>query len=245
MIRDLLAYPLRGSPRYDALLVGGGLHLLAIWLPLLPFVAVAGYLARVLVTTAGRDRIADADRPGWRPARSLLADGLRLCVTCIGYLVVPVTLLVVTLGGPLERVDPTGTTDGLIFVAGTTLATLLAFAAAYPLPAALVAVARERSLSAALDWGLIGTATRDAGYLVAVLFAGAGLAAAAGLYGPLNAVALGFFVAFYVEMVAAAMVGSAVGRAWERRGIAGRPGEPFEWSNERPEPTATRHENGR
>ena len=42
-------------------------------------------------------------------------------MTCLGYLLVPVTLLVVTLGGPLERIDPTGTTDGVIFLAGTTV----------------------------------------------------------------------------------------------------------------------------
>ncbi|WP_418282686.1 DUF4013 domain-containing protein [Halorubrum sp. DTA98] len=221
MIRSLLAYPFRGSPRVDAVLVGGGLHLLAVWLPLVPFVAVAGYLARVLAATAAVDRVDDANRPGWRPLRPLLWDGVRLLTTCVGYLIVPTVLLVVTLGGPLERVDPTGTTDGLIFVAGTTLTTLLAFAAAYPLPAALVAVARERSLRAAVDRTLIGTATRDAGYLVATLFAAAGLAVGAGVYGPLNAVAAGFFAAFYIEVVAAATVGKATGRAWERQGVGG------------------------
>ena len=151
MIRRLVAYPLRGSPRFDVLLVGGGLHLLAVWLPVLPFVAVAGYLARVLSTTATTPSHETAERPGWRPVTPLLRDGIRLSVTCLGYLAVPVALLIVTLGGPLEGVDPTGTTDGLIFLAGTTVSTLLAFSICYPLPAALVAVARERSLRAAVD----------------------------------------------------------------------------------------------
>lgn len=220
MIRELLGYPFRGSPRVDAVLVGGGLHLLAVWLPLVPFVAVAGYVSRVLAATAAADRITEAERPSWRPVAPLLWDGVRLLTTCLGYLIVPTVLLVVTVGGPLERVDPTGTTDGLIFLTGTTLATLLAFAVAYPLPAALVAVARKRTLRAAVDRSLIGPATRDAGYLVATLFAAAGLAVAAGLYAPLNAVAAGFFLAFYVEVAAAAAVGSATGRAWRRRGVA-------------------------
>ncbi len=219
MIPDLVTYPVRESPRFDALLVGGGLHLLAVWVPVLPFVAVAGYLARVFSATAGSPSHAEAERPGWRPAGPLLRDGLRLSVTCLGYLVVPVTLLVVTLGGPLEGIDPTGTTDGLLFLAGTTVSTLLALAICYPLPAALVAVARDRSLRAAADTKRLGAATRDAGYLVATLLSAAGLAVAAAAYGPLNAVALGFFVAFYAEVVAAAAIGEATGRAWERRGL--------------------------
>jgi len=219
VILDRVAYPVRGSPRFDALLVGGGLHLLAVWVPVLPLVAIAGYLARVLATTAATPSHESPERPDWRPVAPLLRDGLRLSLTCLGYLAVPVALLVVTLGGPLEGVDPTGTTDGLVFVAGTTVSTLLAFAICYPLPAALVAVARERSLRTAVDATLIGPATRDAGYLVATLLSAAGLAVAAAAYGPLNAVALGFFVAFYVEMLAAAAVGDATGRVWERRGV--------------------------
>lgn len=217
-MRSILAYPVRGSPRLDALLVGGGLHLLAVWIPVVPFVAVLGYLARVLAATAETGSVADADRPDWRPVRSLLGDGLRLTATCVGYLAVPVVLLVVTLGGPLERADPTGTTDGLVFLVGTTFVTVFAFAAAYPLPAALVAVARDRTLRAAIDRDRIVTATRDAGYLVATMFAAAGLVVVAGLYDPLNRVALGFFIACYVEVAAAAAVGAATGRAWERAG---------------------------
>lgn len=218
-LSGVLGYPVRGSPRFDALVVGGGLHLLAVWLPLLPFVAVAGYLARVLAATATADPGETAERPGWRPLDGLFRDGLRLIATSAGYLAVPVALLLVTLGGPLETVDPTGTTDGVFFMVGTTVSTLLAFAICYPLPAALVAVAREGSLRAAVDTGLVGAATRDAGYLVATLLAAGGLGLAAGAYGALNAVALGFFVAFYVEVVAAAAIGEATGRAWERRGI--------------------------
>ena len=219
MIPSLLTYPIRGSPRFDAVIVGGGLHLLAVWLPVLPFIAVAGYLARVLATTAAADSHVEPERPGWRPVGPLLRDGLRLIATTIGYLAIPVVLLTVTLGGPLEGIDPTGTTDGLFFLIGSTVSTMLAFAICYPLPAALVAVARERSLRAAVDGTLVGTATRDAGYLVATLLAAGGLGITAAAYGPLNAVALGFFVGFYVEVVAAAAVGKATGRAWERQGI--------------------------
>jgi hypothetical protein len=219
MIPSILTYPVRGSRRVDAVVVGGGLHLLAVWLPVLPFVAVGGYLARVLVATAAAGPDTNPQRPDWRPIGPLLRDGLRATATVVGYLAVPVILLTVTLGGPLEGIDPTGTTDGIFFIVGTTVSTLLAFALCYPLPAALVAVSRERSLRAAVDTRLVGAATRDAGYLVAVLLAAGGLALVFAAYAALNAVALGFFAAFYAEVVAAAAVGQATARAWERRGI--------------------------
>jgi len=216
---NLLRYPLTGSPRFDALLVGSGLHLLAVWVPLVPFLAVAGYLARVLATTAQTPSHLTPERPAWRPLGALLTDGVRLTVTAVGYLSVPVLLLTVTLGGPLEAVDPTGTTDGVLFILGTTVATVLAFTISYPLPAALVAVATDRSLRAAVDTTRIAAATRDAGYLVATVLAGGGLGVVFGVYAPLNTVALGFVLAFYAEVVAAAAIGTAAGRAWDRRGV--------------------------
>lgn len=219
VISRYLIYPIRGSRRLDIVLVGGGLHLLAVWFPLLPFIAVAGYLARVLAATARAESYVNPERPGWKPVGDLLRDGVRLLATMGGYLAVPVVLLTVTLGGPLESADPTGTTDGLIFLLASTVSTMLALAICYPLPAALVAVARDHSLRAAVDTRLIGTATRDAGYLVATLLTAGGLGITAAVYTTLNHLALGFFVGFYAEVVAAAAIGEAAGRAWEREDI--------------------------
>jgi len=218
VIRRLLTYPIGPSRRFDALLIGGGLHLLAVWIPLLPLVAVAGYLSRVLAstTTTGQRQI-DPGPPAWRPIRPLLRDGIRLYVAAGAYLVVPVGMLVVTLGGPLEQLDPTRGADGLVFIAGSTVATLLAFALLYPMPAALVAVANEGSLRAAVDTTRIRHATRDAGYLVTTLLAAGSIGITAVVYRPLNAIAVGFVLAFYVEVVVAAALGGAVARAWRRQ----------------------------
>lgn len=217
-MRTALAYPFRGEPRFDAVLVGGGLHLLAVWLPVLPFLVVAGYLVRVLEETAAAPRLREATRPDWRPVGPLLRDGAVAVGVCLAYLAVPIGLLVVTLGGPLERTDPTGGTDGLVFLVGSTVVLLVSLAAAYPLPAALAAYARERRVRAAFDRRLLSIATRDGRYLYAVVVAATGIGVVVAAYGPLNAVALGFFVAFVVEVAAAALVGSAVGAAWERAG---------------------------
>lgn len=217
-MRAALAYPFGGEPRFDAVLVGGGLHLLAVWIPLVPFLAVAGYLVRVLEETATAPRLRDAARPNWRPVGPLLRDGAVAAGICLAYLAIPIGLLVVTLGGPLERVDPTGGADGLVFLVGSTVVLLVALAAAYPLPAALAAYARRRRIRAAFDRRLLAIATRDGGYLFAVVVAATGLALTAAAYAPLNRLALGFFFAFVVEVAVAAAVGSAVGSAWERAG---------------------------
>lgn len=219
MISSYLVYPIRGSRRLDTVLIGGGLHLLAVWLPILPFVAVAGYLARVLATTARAESHVTPERPEWQPVRGLLRDGLRLFVTAGGYLAAPVVLLTVTLGGPLESADPTGTINGVVFLVASTTLTMLALALCYPLPAALVAVARDHSLRAAVDTRLIAAATQDAGYLVATLLTAGGLGVMAAAYIALNQLALGFFIGFYLEVVAASAIGKSAGRAWDRQGL--------------------------
>lgn len=218
-MREALTYPFRRDRRLDAVLVGGGLHLLAVWVPVVPFVAVAGYLLRVVARTAETRRMRDADVPSWRPVSPLLADGLRVLAVCVAYLAVPLVLLAVTLGGPLGAVDPTSGTEGLAFLVGSTVVLLLGLALGYPLPAAVAAVAREGRVRAGFDRRLVGSACRDGGYLFAVVTAVAGLAVGVAVYEPLNTAAVGFFLLFYIEVVCAALVGSAVGAAWARDGL--------------------------
>ena len=218
-MRETLRYPFDREHRFDAVLVGGGLHLLAVWVPLVPFLAVAGYLLRVLSRTAEAGRIRGVAAPSWRPVGLLLADGVRAVGVTVAYLAVPVALFVVTLGGPLEVLDPTGTTDGLLFLVGSTVVLFLGLALGYPLPAALAAVASERRFRAGFDRRLVGAACRDGRYLFAVVTAAVGIALGAAAYDPLNTVAVGFFVAFYVEVVCAALVGRAAGTVWTRRDL--------------------------
>jgi hypothetical protein len=218
-MRELLGYPLDRERRLDAVLVGGGLHLLAVWIPLVPFVAVAGYLARVLSRTAEAGRLRGVGAPPWRPVGPLLADGVRVVGVAVVYLAVPTVLLVVTLGGPLERLNPTGTADGLLFLAGSTAVLVFALGLGYPLPAALAAVAAEGRFRAGFDRRLVGTACRDGRYLSAAVTAAGGVALAAAVYDPLNTVAVGFFLAFYMEVVCATLVGRAVGTAWTKRNV--------------------------
>ncbi|WP_137284503.1 DUF4013 domain-containing protein [Halorussus salinisoli] len=219
MFRDALRYPFRTDgdrSALDVVLIGGGLHLLAAFVPVVPLVPVAGYLVRVLDHAARTDRPTfrdDASPPSFGGVRSLFADGLAAAAIVVAYLSVPLVVLVVTARGVgLAAVGAGGPNPavGVGFLAGSTVTILLALAFAYPLPAALTAYARTRSLRAAFEADRLRAALTDARYFVAV---GAGLlwlGIAVVLAGPLNRLALGFFVVFYAEVVAAVLWGRAV-----------------------------------
>ena len=55
-------FPVRGERAIDTLLVGGGLHLASVFLPVIPLLVVLGYLVGLLATVGARDR---AERFTW------------------------------------------------------------------------------------------------------------------------------------------------------------------------------------
>lgn len=203
MLRAAVSYPLRGDRPVDRLLVGGGLHLLAAFLPLVPYVLVLGYLLRALEDASGSRR-GEADPPPWRPVVPLVRRGLGGALVVAAFLAVPVALLAGTLLAASGGRAPTGRSEGVLFLAASTATLVAALAFAYPLPAALSNYARSGRLRAAFDGAALRRAATDARYFYAVavgVAAGAvGLAVAEALVG----VAVGFFLAFYVELVVVA-----------------------------------------
>lgn len=233
MFRGVLSYPLRADgDRFplDVVLVGGGLHLLAVFVPILPLIPVAGYLVRVLDNAAGTDRTAfrtEASPPTFGDLRGLFADGLAAFAIALTYLAVPAVVLLVTarglssasiagggagIGATGPGVGAGGTAFGVGvgFLVGSTVTLLLALTFAYLLPAALVAYARSRDLRAAFDADRLRPLVTDGRYLVAVGVAATAVGLALVVARPLNRLALGFFVVFYAETVAAALCGHAV-----------------------------------
>jgi hypothetical protein len=208
MLREALRYPVRGPDAAATVAVGGGLHLLAEWVPVLPFVLVAGFLVRTLGHAAGA-----ADRPAFAPAAlpGLVRDGLAGLVVAVAYLAVPAAVLATTAWGLVGRGSGDGT--GLVVVLGATAA--LAFAApfVYLLPAGLTGYAVEGRLRAAVDRSRLRRTAGSARYLVATLVGAGAVGVVAGLYRPLAPVVVGFFGAFYVEVAVAALVGGAAGEA--------------------------------
>lgn len=214
----LLAYPFRGPAGAETVLVGGGLHLLAVYLPVAPLVPVVGYLLAVLVHVAGDARAGDHGAPAVvtlpptvDQLRRLLTDGLRGTVVAAGYLAVPAAVVAVTLRGvsslgAATGGAPTAGEAGVLLVGGTA-AFVSAAVFCYPLPAALTAVGRRRRLRPAVSRRLVREAATDARYFVGwatgLTVLAVGLAAGVSLV----SVGVGFFVVFYAEAVAAAAWG--------------------------------------
>lgn len=212
MLREALRAPARGEDAVATIAVGGGLHLLAEWVPVLPFVVVAGFLVRTLGRAAVDDGV-DERQPRFTLAAlpGLARDGLAGLAVAVAYLAVPTAVLATTTLGLVGRGG--GGSAGLVVVLGTTAA--LAFAApfVYLLPAGLTGYAAERRLRAAFDRSRLRRCAGDGRYLVATLVGGAGLGVVAAVYRPLAPVVVGFFAAFYVEVVVATLVGRAAGEA--------------------------------
>ncbi|WP_435063734.1 DUF4013 domain-containing protein [Halobaculum sp. EA56] len=228
MIREALRFPLgdpddRGAAA-EALAVGGGLHLLSAFVPVLPLVPVVGYLVRVLGAAGDAD---DPSRlPSFRSAGSLLRDGLVGSLLAVGFLLVPVVVLAVTFGGAVSGgaggagIDPTTPLGYGVTLVGGTVTLLLAVAVVYPLPAVLAAYARAdpeagtlARVRAALSPGRLRRVVSTGRYFYAwtvgavlVLF---GLALAGAGSRPARLV--GFFGLFYLEVAAAAAWSRGVG----------------------------------
>ncbi|XVH30490.1 DUF4013 domain-containing protein [Haloferacaceae archaeon DSL9] len=220
MLREALRYPFRGSTRFDTVLVGGGLQLAAAFLPVLPLVFALGYLVRVLEHTAAEGGDAfrgDAAPPRFRPVWPLFRSGLGAGVVLAAFLAPPTLVLFATVS-----VLAGGTTDGriggLFFLVGSTAALCTALAALYPLPAALTAYASTGRIRAAVDARVLRRAVADARYFYAAVVGFVLLGLAVAVFAPLNAIAAGFFVAFAVEVVVAALWGRAAAPAVARAG---------------------------
>ncbi|MFW6321459.1 MAG: DUF4013 domain-containing protein, partial [Halohasta sp.] len=175
MIPAPFRYPFRSDRGVDTLLIGGGLHLAAVYLPVVPFVLVAGYLLRVLAETAERDRL---DRFEVLPSvsvddlGSLFRLGLGGSAITAAYFLPASGMLLITVFGLTNQAPTPGEIDlgtSLAFVAGSTASLLLAISVLYLLPAALVGYVRRRRLQAAFDLDALSRAAADGVYFYNVV----------------------------------------------------------------------------
>ncbi|WP_117595187.1 DUF4013 domain-containing protein [Haloprofundus halophilus] len=219
MLRESLRYPLGGDGAAERIIVGGGLHVVTAFVPLVPLILVFGYLVRVLDHVGdGPAAFRDGTPPGFGDWRALVVDGVKATLVILCYVAGPLVVLLVTLGGASELSPETlAGTASIAVLAGSTAALLAALGVAYLLPAALAGYARERRVRAAFDRSLLRTTATDARYFVAVV-AAAGLLSVAAVLSSLGAPRsvprfVGFFLLFYAEVAAAALVGRVLGES--------------------------------
>ncbi|WP_233745236.1 DUF4013 domain-containing protein [Halobacterium bonnevillei] len=210
-------YPLRGERGVDTVLIGGGLHLLAVYVPVLPLIVVLGYLLVVFRETSRRaDRQRYDALPPFRDVLATTRAGVGGAVVVVAYLLpAAVTLLVTVAGLSQTSIDPqnisVGTSVG--FVAGSTASLLLAVVFLYLLPAALANYLARGRIRGAFDHEVLLRAASDGAYFYDVLV---GLVAGGLLLvvaRATTAYAIGFFVAFYAELVVVGFWSRAVSRA--------------------------------
>lgn len=218
MFREALTYPARSD---EETLVVGAILALAVGvlarfgvlgvLAVAPAVLLAGYALAVLRASAEG---ADAP-PGFDGVRTLAVDGARALAVAVGYLGGPTVALAVTLRGANVGGRPaTVETTGVVLGAGTVVL-VTAAGLVYLLPAALLEVARRRTLRAAVDAGGLRRTAFEVRYLVgwvsALAVAGlawalAGALASAGRVGEAGALAM----AVYALVAVARLLGRSV-----------------------------------
>lgn len=213
-IMDAITYPTEREDWLKTVLIGGAL----VWFGflLVPLLLVYGYVIETI-----RAGLADEPRPpAFEEWGELFVDGLKAWVIGIVYMLVPLIVAGVTIGGSVATMATGGdvavaTGLGSLFV-GLAVTLLLSLAFGYLAVAALVNFAREGQFGAAFDFGVIKTVALDRDYAVAWLASVGVFFVASFVNGiPFVGWLLAPFVGFYAAVVAAALWADGFAQALE------------------------------
>lgn len=183
-------------------LIGGVLSFLGILI--VPMFLVYGYVVRALRTTID----GESRPPAFDDWGTLLVDGFKAWLVGIVYMIVPIVVGLVTVGGAMLAMmtgDPVGAGAGVAgLFAGMALTFVLALVFGYVAVAAIVHFAHEGNLGAAFDFDRLRDVVFHRDYAVAwllsiLVFVAAGIVTGVPLVGWI----LGPFVSFYAAVVAA------------------------------------------
>lgn len=203
---EWLKYPTKSDDWYVTVLIGGVLTVLGILI--IPLFLVYGYVIRVM-----RSRMAREDElPEFDDWGTLLVDGVKAWVIGMVYLLIPLVVALVTVGGAIFSLatgTQTGTAVGLTgLFGGLLLSVALGVVFWYLAVASIVNFARTGSLSAAFDVETIKAVILNGNYAMGWLVGLVVLIVAGAIGGMLNAIPfIGFviaaFIYFYAQVVAA------------------------------------------
>ena len=181
-----------------------------------PAVALAGYVARVLVSSAD----GETTPPAISFSTRLFRDGLLAVVVAGVYLLVPTVVLLITVGGAMatDVSAPLAFPTSMGIYAGSVAALLVALVFAYLAPVAVVLAVQRRSLRAgfslAVIWAVVGHAAYFYAWTLALTLVTVGAFASSGLAEiPVVGPVLAVFVGFYILATATHLVGRGCARA--------------------------------
>lgn len=173
MLEDSLSYPTNGESGLARILIGGVLGIFSFLL--FPLFVVYGYLIHAM-TAASRKEPEPPAFEGWS---ELLVEGIKASLVGIAYALVPIVLMLTTMGVLSAGSNAGGDAGGIlagIGVLGMLLVVVLLFTLQYALPAALTNMGREGRLGAAFDFETLKPVLTSGEYLkAAVLMFGVAL----------------------------------------------------------------------
>lgn len=213
MLEDALEYPRRDDDWLTTVLIGGAMVLFGFLL--IPAIVVQGYYLRVL---AGRD-----DPPAFDDWAELFVDGLKSFVVMFVYGLVPMLVgmvvpavvgtFVLSMGsaaGSNGAAGGLGVFAALLALVLVPLLLLAIFAGVYLGPAGLALLAREGRIGAAFEWSQLKRVAFTKTYFVGWLLAAVVLLVGGMVAGILSLLLVGFFVSFFVNVVAYRVLGTSV-----------------------------------
>lgn len=212
-------------------LVGGLLTMLSFLI--VPAFFVTGYLVRVLDGTAD----GETEPPQFDDWGDLLVTGVKAFVVAFAYLIVPVVLAAIFIGGGGGLIAMGGDSTianafgALGILVGAILSLVVGLAIWYVFPAALANFAQDREIGSSFAFGEIRPVLRSGKYatgwvLGLVVIAVAGIIGSALAVVPLVGALLALFLSFYAQVMAFYIYGRSYGDAMglilpEEPGISG------------------------
>lgn len=222
---EIVKYPMESDDWIKTNLIGGVLIFFGFLL--IPLFFVYGYI----IETIGGWLADDSAPPVFDDWGELLGSGVQAWLISIVYLLVPLIVAGVTIGGSITAMA-TGSEigaaagTGSLFV-GLTVSAILSLAFGYLSVVALVNFAREGRFGAAFDFGVIKTVALDQDYAIAWLVS-VGVFALVGIVGmvPFLGWIITPFATFYAAIIAANLWASGFTQALESTdGIVQQRGE--------------------
>ena len=205
-IEDAVTYPTENDEWLKIILIGGVLTVFGFLI--VPMLPVYGYIVRTL-----RHRLdGQPEPPSFEDWGSLFVDGLQAWIIGIIYLLIPLVVGSVTVGGSIAAMatgSRAGSAAGVAGLIGGFLVTfVLALVFGYFAVVAVVNFAREDRFGAAFDIDTIRAVALDREYAIpwgvsVVVFIVAGVIASVLNIIPFLGFVVGTFVFFYAQIVAA------------------------------------------
>lgn len=201
-IEDSLTYPMESDEWLVTVLIGGVLTFLSFLV--VPMFLVSGYLVRAI--RANLD--GEPEPPTFGDWGELLVDGLKATVIGFVYMLVPLIVMSVTVGGAVVAMATGGDAGAAIGIGGMLVGLLLTFVLTllfgYLSAVGIVNFAREGRFGAAFDVDVLRDVGFDMGFAVPYLVS-VGVLVVAGIVAsiPVIGFVLGVFVSFYALIVAA------------------------------------------